>query len=174
MSPAVNFSDISNDAGLSNIEWSSSAPAWRIAEPCLCIEGYCRNPACKANGHLVIHNAGFALFDLILDSAGGGCKCPCCYEAITPVTAAFNKCEWKYAGIKLAPGKGPETVQCEQWKQAGDRYERFSDGPDNQVQWSRLLLITRRPKAASASDHVECSICCEDETLRSMHAPLVC
>lgn len=99
---------------------------------------------------------------------------PCCYEAITPVTAAFNKCEWKYAGIKLAPGKGPETVQCEQWKQAGDRYERFSDGPDNQVQWSRLLLITRRPKAASASDHVECSICCEDETLHRLSAEAIC
>lgn len=145
----VKFVDVSNASGKQRLPWDSSAPEWRRADPGLCIEGYCTTRSCRAYRQLVIHNAGSnVFFDLIEDSLSPDCECPCCYNTITPVTAAFNNCEWRFQRVKLTgPRNSPQFVESQEWQVVGNYYERFN--PGNQVGWSRLLLVAR-PRCGSS------------------------
>lgn len=87
----IKFVDVSNPYNLTRIQWSNNAPEWRGAAPGLCIEGVCNNSTCKANGNLVIFNAGYTHFDLPYEVASDRCKCPTCKKSITPVTCALNR-----------------------------------------------------------------------------------
>ena len=123
---------------------------------------------------MVIYNAGMTHFDLIIDTASSRCLCPQCRKPIIPVTCAFNNCEWKYSGIKLE-GEGsqqrPKVVESADWQTAGDAYERFPEGPSNEVHWVRLLIIARKSTGrmstiegavtAGSGGNMECSVCAE-------------
>lgn len=87
----VRFADVSIAEAAQRLNWSYSAPDWLVAEPGLCIEGYCDNRMCPAYQELVVHNAGFAHFDLVLDTASNRCRCPMCDTSILPKTCGFNK-----------------------------------------------------------------------------------
>jgi len=142
----VKFADVSDASGKQRLPWVSSGPEWYRARPGLCIEGYCTTSGCRAHRKLVIHNVGSNIFfDLIedrLSPQGSDCECPCCHNTITPVTAAFNRCEWRFQGVKLTgPRNSPQFVESQEWQVVGDYYERFN--PGNQVGWSRLLLVAR-------------------------------
>jgi hypothetical protein len=89
----VPFTDISQQStALAHAFDQASAAPWRMAQPGLCIEGYCENPSCQANGQLVIDNKGFTHFDLMLEAAAGSCRCPSCSSVFQPLTCAFNNC----------------------------------------------------------------------------------
>jgi hypothetical protein len=108
---------------------------------------------------MVICNAGFTTFDLILDTMAGSKRvfpCPCCDNAIRPVTAAFNNCEWKFKGVKINQGTPMEVKN--DWQRAGNCYEFFKPDAANQVAWARLL-ITARQVPEEGSGLQQCAIC---------------
>eukprot|EP00798_Chlamydomonas_sp_ICE-L_P006685 gene6685-3350_t len=152
------FVDISDDNNLRVQQWCQNAPTWRSAGPGLCVEGRCINTRCAAYREMVISNQGMGLFDLILDA--GKCKCPQCGLRVTPMTCAFNNCEWRYHGMKVSKGDPQEIqeVSLKTWRTAGKQYERFSDSKKDQVDWVRLL-ISVRPTGASREDRDTCPIC---------------
>jgi hypothetical protein len=155
----VPFTDVSNTSALQALEWSSDAPPWRTACPGLCVEGVCTKRSCAAYDQMVICNMGCCTFDLLLDA--GRCRCPECSTAITPVTCAFNECQWRFSGVKLERhsvrtqagsasrvkrrcGLKPVAVSSGPgWREVVGHYERFRDSQDNRVQWTRLLMVAR-------------------------------
>jgi len=142
--PVETFVDLSTGK-TERMQWSESAPTWRIARQGLNIEGRCTNSTCKAFNHLVIMGNGMGAFDLIMDQHT--CKCPICQNYVKPVTAAFSNCKYRWAGIKAAanPGEAPKQCQQEEFKEVGDEYLRFdeSSGSGNGVcDWLRLKIYT--------------------------------
>ena len=75
------FVDVQKEDSLMNIQFSSSAPEWRICCNGINIEGKCTNSDCKAYNHMVIYMHGFHLFDLLHSKA----YCPICKKDIIPV-----------------------------------------------------------------------------------------
>lgn len=149
----TSFADVSDRSNMQKHTWSEDAPPWRLAGPGLCIEGYCRNADCAANGHMVICNMGRSTFDLVLDAPD--ISCPMCCKHVGPETCAFNRCEWRFTGIKAADA--PEAVSSLGWTLAGNQYERFSSAGADKVDWERLLISTRYPRKCAFN--TECPVC---------------
>ena len=104
------FVDITDEKSAINIQWSTSAPDWRVAEPGLCLEGICTNTGCEAYKRQVIMNMRMGTFDLMLDTEK--CKCPMCKEFVEPKSCGFNKCCYTYSGIKTLDDGKPQK-NCE-------------------------------------------------------------
>lgn len=156
--PKIQFVDVSNSNSIELRRWDPTAPVWRRAGQGLCVEGVCKNRVCSAYGQLlVISNQHFGTFDLVIDARR--CKCPCCDARITPTTCAFNNCQWRYSGIKDDGRAGMRAVRSEDWRVAGDQYERFRDAANNQVVWARLLLVTQPTGGSKGQLHFSGRIC---------------
>ncbi|CAF1158263.1 unnamed protein product [Rotaria sordida] len=135
------FVDLRKNNGLKRIEWSSSAPDWRIARPGICIEGKCINKSCVAHQQLVIINIGIKEFNLLTDYEIS--KCPECLTYVEPITCAFNNCVWRWEGlIQSGGGTEPNKVSGD-WKYADDAYHRFEENVNEEVTWRRLIIYAK-------------------------------
>lgn len=67
----LSFADISNNDALKKVEFSCSAPQWRVVSRGLNIEGRCSNSHCQANGSMVICPIGLNKFSLVHDRSRG-------------------------------------------------------------------------------------------------------
>ncbi|CAF1000875.1 unnamed protein product [Rotaria magnacalcarata] len=134
------FVDVSNTSGLKRIQWSHTAPSWRIAKPGICLEGKCNNTNCIAVGQQVIMNIGLVSFDYLGDVNETTARCPCCSRYVEPITCAFNRCMWRWSGIKQpAPGEPPRQISAD-WKQADNAYHCFDEQISGTVIWRKLIL----------------------------------
>jgi len=138
------FVDLSQGKTI-KIQWSRSAPKWRIAKRGLCLEGKCQNMGCKAYKKQVIIPIGMTVFDVMLDQ-GEQSICPICDKYVMPVTAAFNNCCYRWTGVKA--GSPPTTVKKETFEEVGDNYLLYdeankSNGGCGIVGWVRLVIYTR-------------------------------
>lgn len=147
------FADVSSSSNMQLQTWSQTAPKWRVAGPGLCVEGFCTNAECAAHGSMVICNKGMAHFDLVVDAHL--VSCPMCSGHVVPETCAFNKCEWRFTGVKTSDT--PKEVSSFGWTLAGDQYERFSSEGADKVDWARLLISTRYPWKRAFN--TECPVC---------------
>ena len=91
------FVDVANEKSAITIQWSETAPDWRVAKPGLCLEGICKNSKCPAMFRQVIMNLEMGTFDLMLDTEK--CKCPMCQEYVEPKSCGFNNCIYTISGI---------------------------------------------------------------------------
>jgi hypothetical protein len=149
------FVDVSNDGNMTEHDWSSNAPYWRRAELGLNVEGKCENRTCQAYGRMVIMNMRFGTFDLLYDR--DRCKCPICFNAVVPVTCAFNNCLWRFTGSKASersPVKG-------KWREVGNKYCRFDDSAGSQAEWNRLVLYTKEVTKKKEIEEKKCILCME-------------
>ncbi|CAF3295407.1 unnamed protein product [Rotaria socialis] len=142
------FVDLSNISGLKRLEWSPSGPTWYTAKPGLCLEGQCTNTSCEAHKcekykRTVIINLGFRQFDLLADANADTAKCPACARYVEPKTCAFNRCKWRWQGIKQAQsGMPPENISAD-WKVADNAYHRFDQDVSGTVIWRKLIIETQ-------------------------------
>ena len=90
------FVDVQNENALMKVQFSSSAPAWRVCNKGINIEGKCTNASCKAYNQMVIYKHGFHLFDLLHSKA----YCPICSNEIVPVKPGFTSCFWHIVSMK--------------------------------------------------------------------------
>ncbi|CAF4894941.1 unnamed protein product [Rotaria sp. Silwood1] len=136
------FVDLSKDNGLKRIEWSSSAPRWRIARPGICIEGKCSNQFCIAHKQLVIINIGIREFNLLNESHKMS-KCPECSKYVEPITCAFNNCIWRWEGLLQAASDTEPREVSGGWKQADNAYHRFDENVNGAAVWRQLNLYAK-------------------------------
>jgi hypothetical protein len=140
----VSFVDVSEVSGLQRLQWSHTAPRWWIASAGICLEGKCTNTHCEAYQQQVIMNIGFGEFDVLTGANSTTTKCPCCAKYVEPTTCAFNRCMWRWRGIKQpAPGEPPEEVSAE-WRQADNAYHRFDQGISGTVVWRKLIIEAKK------------------------------
>ena len=133
----ANFVDVSSEKGPQKIKFSKNAPHWRIVSTGLCLEGLCRNKECEAFSHFVIMNMGANIcYDIGLPN--DKTYCPICWKYVKPITCAFNKCKYRYVGIKRT-SNGLERVKSD-WKECDDNYYRFDPQEHGTADWSRLVL----------------------------------
>ena len=92
------FVDVQNEDSLMKIQFSSSAPEWRVCNEGINIEGKCTNSDCKAHNQMVIYMHGFHLFDLLHSKA----YCPICHKEIVPVKPGFTNCLWHIVSMKAS------------------------------------------------------------------------
>jgi hypothetical protein len=143
--------------------WSKGAPDWRHTSPGLCLEGKCGNVECKAVKKWVIMNWGCNDFDLLFDGNDPRLVCPICSERVRPTACAFNRCLWKYSGMKADKDEQVSSV----WRRAKDQYHTFSPTyGDTQCKWKRLLIQVKPGDNAAAAGAVctissDCPICLE-------------
>lgn len=130
----VTFADVADSGALKRIQFSRSAPDYRLAKPGLCLEGRCTNTRCSAFGKMGILNNGFQDYDL---ARGATRPCSQCHNDVMPTTCAFNNCMWRYEGQKA--GEGHSVVGP--WTEVGNAYHRFDEGDG--VDWTRLFLQVR-------------------------------
>ena len=136
----VDFVDVSNGRGLKSADWSQDGPRWRSASPGICLEGNCIKQSCPAFNQKVIINIGLRRFDLLVDTNASTCKCPECGQYVEPISCAFNRCMWRWYGIKSpSPGLPPVEVAAE-WKHAGNAYHYFDESVSGKVTWRQLVL----------------------------------
>ncbi|CAF3105601.1 unnamed protein product [Rotaria socialis] len=136
------FIDLTKGNSPKRMEWSSSAPNWRIARPGICLEGKCSNPYCLAHEQLVIINIGIREFDLLTESYKIS-KCPECSKYVEPATCAFNNCMWRWKGLKQSKIDAAPTEVSEDWKLADNAYHRFDETVNGGVMWLQLILYAK-------------------------------
>ncbi|CAF1131525.1 unnamed protein product [Adineta steineri] len=133
------FVNLSNSIGLKRIEWSKTAPTWRIARPGICIEGKCINVSCNAKNQLVVMNIGLRKFDFLKEFSRMS-RCPECTQFVNPVTCAFNNCEWRWEGtMQKSDDTEPEDVSGD-WQLADNAYHRFDENVSGTVGWLVLII----------------------------------
>ena len=135
------FVDVTQVDRMKRIEFSKTAPAWRVVWPGLCLEGVCKNGKCEAHEQMVIANLGITEFNLNTEKKKFS-KCPKCQQYIKPVTCAFNRCEWKYHGQIDNDDDVPRKVEID-WKKADNAYHRFDDESTNTLSWLELVFEVR-------------------------------
>lgn len=146
------FADLENKKGFETLEFSDKAPWYRTAFPGLCIEGKCKNKKCPAENCRVISNHRFGQFDLILDGPTV-VECPVCYRSFEPITCAFNRCQWRWKGVKTQEQQEhtkkkkkkntePEPEPEQEWNHVGSKYLRFNESEGGSAMWNCLLLET--------------------------------
>jgi hypothetical protein len=58
------FVDVSDSKGPKQIEWSDSAPKWRVCSRGMCFEGVCTNAQCKAYKQMVVISMGYISYQI--------------------------------------------------------------------------------------------------------------
>ncbi|KAE8899766.1 hypothetical protein PF005_g21876 [Phytophthora fragariae] len=157
------FADVSDGSISVEHEFSRTAPEWRICRKGLNIEGRCMNRTCIAYHELVIHPAGFEMFNLRKD---GDVTCPKCRSKVKPVTCGFYDCAWKFEGVKARGG----FFTSSPWQiVSGEKYQRFdADETSGSIEWESLLILVKPLKEAVAAELVESA-----QEAR-LHSDLVC
>ncbi len=151
------FVDISNEKSAINLEWSTSAPDWRVAKPGLCLEGICMNFGCCAFGRQVIMNIGMGTFDLMLDTEK--CKCPMCNEFVEPKSCGFNICYYTFSGIKTASDGKPLRIAKQDWIEVGNLYKYFDPRGSGVAQWLNLKIYTKYKPTKPEKQGTCCLLC---------------
>lgn len=167
------FADVTKDGKI--IKSSKSAPKWRMVQMGLCLEGYCKNPTCKAYLRLVIVNIGPQVCYQLGTSDKRESKCPMCHKFVNPVTCGFYNCKYRFLGTKQTEN-GAVKIKTE-WKETGKNYFRFDE--NNKAQWANLVIETRRGLVPEDSQdynlyyrynyvkdttsEVKCTICLNDQ-----------
>ncbi len=145
----MQFVDVSNTRGLKRVEWSKKAPQWRRASPGICLEGSCTNNNCNAYLQKVVINIGMGKFDVLTDATENVSKCPICSLYIDPDTCAFNRCMWRWSGMKCTKPGTPPSALSSDWRKADNAYHYFDAGDANscphqnvsgRVIWRKLIL----------------------------------
>ena len=139
----VNFVDISNNSAAKELQFTTTAPEWRVASPGLCLEGKCPTEDCPAKGKYVIMNWGYGIFDVAKDRYKT--KCPMCNESVAFETCAFNNCIYTFVGQKFV-NKELKSVKSEAPQKVGNCYLRFDPTGNNTVEWASLKIVAKDPK----------------------------
>mgnify|MGYP000910451117 CR=1 FL=1 len=131
------------------IQFSKTAPEWRLASSGLCLEGICNNNSCVAFGCWVIMNKGFGLFNAIDNRLTN--RCPKCNKIVPFATCGFNNCNYEFIGTRFEEG---ERVNENSSNEVGNEYLRYDptektveiDGKQKKtvVEWATLKIITRK------------------------------
>lgn len=137
------FADLEKNA-TQTLDFSEKAPWYRSAEPGLCIEGKCTNKDCAAEGCMVISNHRFGQFDLTLDAQN--VLCPVCMRQIEPITCGFNRCQWRWKGLKYdsesEPGEEEQKSKPMEWTVTKENYFRFDETKCGSAYWRYLFIET--------------------------------
>ncbi|KAJ6235109.1 UBIQUITIN-60S ribosomal protein L40 [Anaeramoeba flamelloides] len=146
---ARSFVDVSNNEGKIKIQWSKSAPDWRIVRKGLCLEGKCPNKKCEAYDHNVIMNLGFGAFNIFSDQVIEKCKCPICETLVESSNCGFNNCQWLFQGSFI---KNNELVKKNsEMSTVGDEYETFEEKKSGSINWRNLKFIVVEPNSKMCS-----------------------
>ena len=90
------FADVSKNSSAQVLEFSESAPEWRVAYPGLSLEGPCKNSQCAAyQKSFVICNFQLKQEGFEMCEVAATCWCPLCKSKIEPVTMGFNNCKYR-------------------------------------------------------------------------------
>jgi len=145
-----NFANLSKEEALKVQDWSSSAPSWRVAKPGLCLEGFCRKTGCAAANKQVVIPVGFGDFD-VGDNVHEQSLCPKCGDYVDPITCGFNNCWWKFEGKKKNPAESgrPPSKCSSEWAFADNKYHYFDQNISGFVEWTKLVIYTRKTKPHS-------------------------
>jgi hypothetical protein len=169
----VGFADLEDTSLLCKIKLNSrTAPAWRSCEEGLNVEGECWNEDCIAFRQMVIDPRHFTTFNLEEEA-----HCPCCEEAIRPLTCGFWMCLWMFEGRKAGVGA---IDMASQFMKAGQDYERFAEAADGAVaaEWSSLIITTKKlPSTRNMKafhGNGECPICYEEFTAETSQCIVKC
>jgi hypothetical protein len=144
------FVDVSSAKGPAKIAWDPNAPSWRLARPGLCLEGTCSNQECVAYKHLVIVNMGKKI-TYQMGVSINATVCPSCDEHVEATTCAFNRCEWRYFGVKKLESGQKKRIKGE-WRTADNNYYRFDPELNGTVEWVCLALESRASKDDSLTE----------------------
>ncbi|KAF9419683.1 hypothetical protein BGZ76_004222 [Entomortierella beljakovae] len=139
----IEFADVSKNNVL-KIEFSSSAPKGRIA--CWGTNIECK---CECTKYDVLCGKGYGLIEL---SESKFCCPNCCRsDRIVPITVGFNRCKYRFHGIKTTGEQ-----YSSDWKtvSAEDAYQHFD--PSQKATWRRLII-----ESAKINDCDDCAICLE-------------
>lgn len=143
-----------------DIARSAPTPSWRRATPGMWLEGLCTNRICPAYSKMVVMNQGFTDLNFITDMHS--CKCPICYQVITPILCGFNKCSWRSVGQKSGKHKFPQIVK-EDWKSVSGT-QQCVVCPDRTC-WSSFKLTCKKLKTVCF-----CILCMSDMTCDAVTA----
>jgi len=127
----IEYSPVINDG---------NGPAWRHAQPGLCLDGVCLNGKCSAFENKVIINQGLGQFTIINNSTIVTSQCPLCGMSVQPTTCAFNQCSWRIIGTKQQQQQSQETITTD-WQNSIDEYHRWAE---NFSSWSQLTVETKK------------------------------
>lgn len=136
------------------------APVWRRAAPGLWLEGRCSNEICVAYSKLVVMNQGFTHLDFVNERHS--CKCPMCYERVSPTAYGINRCEWTTVGLKKSH---PSQVVRQDWQTLEEGHVRFVPDTDS---WARLKVTSRQ-----LNGHLKFCVLCMSRCVSEM-APTEC
>jgi hypothetical protein len=135
------FVDVSDSKGPQKMEYSRDAPDWRVCSKGLCLEGPCLNKKCEAFKNMVIINMGSSI-SYQMGVSNRKTNCPMCHQHVNATTCAFNKCEYRFFGIKKLPNGRHERIKSD-WKEAGDSYYRFDPVRNGVADWISLAIECR-------------------------------
>jgi len=116
--PSADFVDVSRTEALVNIQFSESAPDWRVCCKGLNIEGKCENKDCPAYRKMVICMHKFGVFDLMQPNS----SCPICRKPIKPIKPGFSSCLWKITYMKSDGSFGTLPQH-----RVGDEYQTYDE-----------------------------------------------
>lgn len=83
-----------------------------------------------------------------------------CCQHVQPITCGFNRCYYKYTGIKT---KDKQELSSE-WIKVDDEYKRYSDNGSDIVEWDRLLFNVSQVYKTTTTIKEICPICCDDKS----------
>eukprot|EP01015_Nassula_variabilis_P031974 TRINITY_DN7335_c0_g2_i12.p1 TRINITY_DN7335_c0_g2~~TRINITY_DN7335_c0_g2_i12.p1 ORF type:complete len:266 (+),score=22.40 TRINITY_DN7335_c0_g2_i12:65-862(+) len=153
-SEPINFVQMGNSAGIQHIEFSHTAPDWRICTHGLNIESICMNSKCIAFQKDVISRIGFGTFDLIAQNSE--VKCPMCNNQVTPVTCGYTSCSYSWSGIyEDKQANQPKKLTSQSWKKVENIYEYYNPQESGTAKWFNLKIHTK----FEAEEGVICGIC---------------
>ncbi len=144
------FVDVSATGAEQVHKWNVGAPRWRVALEGLCIEGRCRNEGCDAHDQMVVMNAEFQNFDLILNASD--CECPMCRRLVVPIKPGFANCSYRITARK----KGSSQLLQVPWTDVRNAYATYNEHVAHVAEWDRMRIFVR-PLGSRATD--DCAIC---------------
>ena len=135
------FVDLSNERGITKLEYNPSAPRWRYCKQGLNFHGTCSNGNCEAFNKTVIFPAGLGEFDF--RGRYTEIKCPICHEWIEPTSCGFCSCSYTFRGIQKI-GKQLKIIDQGPFRIAEEEnYTYFNESISGSVEWVELFIITK-------------------------------
>ena len=131
----LQLTDVSKDEARRDVEWSSTAPDWRVARKGFAMEGTCKNDKCRAYNHSVIGNFSFGMFDIKKIEL----CCPMCWTKIEKENLGFNNCFYKMRGIKA----DSQDVFSTPWTKVGDVYRTWDKDEAGSVEWEDMMVYVK-------------------------------
>lgn len=154
------FCDVTKGNALKKLEFSSSAPKWRICDKGLNVFGKCETKGCEAYGYEIICPLGYGFFDLFEES--DQVKCPMCKKNVEPNTCGFLDCKYYFQGIKLKKDRTKEKVKTDERINEGKNLDYYSPEEAGTAQWQKFkIFIKDRKKKDTTATGENCSVCDE-------------